>query len=202
MLPVLLSIALAGTLTLVLPDLYRRIMLKRRLREQQRAVDQIGNAHQYVRLGETYRQLEQWPESAAAFEQAVKRDGESLPARFGLAVAKFAMEDFAAAESQLRDILAVDPQYKFGDVSLLLAKSLAAQKKSRETATHLIEHVRRWRQPEALLLLGIAQKDIGDTSAARHTLQGLLQDIDNTPQSALAQRFVWKRRAKRVLREL
>ena len=202
MLPFLASLAIAGAAAVILPDLYRRHRLGRQVAQLRRDAQQIGNAHQYIELGEACRAGGDWAGAAQAFETAVSKDPEALAARWGLALARFKQERYDEAETLLRTILVADRRYKFGDVSLLLGKTLASRKKPRELADHMSEHVKLWRQPEGLYLLATAQRDLGQTQAATRTLDGLLLDLEQNPRRQFATTLMWKRRARRLRGEI
>ena len=99
-------------------------------------------------------------------------------------------------------VLEKDPQYKFGDVSLLYGKTLMKLGNNEEARTHFEQHVRRWRQPEALFCLGSLYIEAEEYDEARTQLNALIQDVEASPK-AIARKFIfWKSRAKRQLRRI
>lgn len=201
MLPILLALTVAGVGAVAASRGWERLQLRRRIADLKADAAQIGNAHQFVRLGEMHRALGEWPDAARAFETAVAKDSESLAARWGLAIARFKQHRYDEAETLLRTILVADPRYKFGDVSLLLAKTLAAVGKPVETITHLQTHIRKWRQPEAMFLLASAQRELGEADAAAATLDEMLLDFSRGAVPVW-DAVPWRFRAARLRREL
>ena len=198
----LASLAIAAFCTILLIEQYQRWSLRRRIRDLRTEAAQIGNAYQFVTLGEASRRAGDWIEAANAFETAVSKDPESLAARWGLALVRFQQKRFDDAETLLQTILLVDPRYKFGDVSLLLGKTLSCLGKHHQAVDHLTQHIRRWRTPDAMYLLALSQQQIGDAKQADATLNGLLVDLDRTPRSAFAQTWRWRHRARKLQRSL
>ena len=99
-------------------------------------------------------------------------------------------------------VLDQDAQYKFGDVSLAHGRALVELDELDAARTHLQQHVRRWRHPEAMYLLARLCANQGDTTAAREHLSGLIQDINGSP-AAIGRKFGrWKSRARQLLRKL
>jgi hypothetical protein len=174
-------------------------------RELQRlriAAHQIGNAHQYVELGDALRETGRMNEAGRAYEQALQKDGHNLQALWGGASVDFQHGEFAAARDKLLKIISVDPAYKFGDVSLLYAKTLHALGEAQAAREHLEGHTRRWRHPEGLYLLASIYADEGRAAPARQQLQALIQDLDGAPRAIVRRQLFWRGRARRLLRKL
>jgi hypothetical protein len=184
------------------PLWWRRWMRQRDLQRLEAAAEQIGNSHQFIQWGDALRDTGQWGPAEARYEQALAKDPESLPALWGRAVTAEHRQQFEVAREACQKILAKDPQYKFGDVSLLLGKSLLKLNQDAAAREHLRQHVQRWRHPEALYLLGCSERKAGNLDAARDQFRGLLRDLQSTP-AAIARKFGrWKSLARRELKSL
>jgi len=168
----------------------------------QAAAEQIGNAHQYVQWGDALREVGRWDGARAAYQQALKKEPANLPALWGASLVAQHHQQWADVERWTRSILDRDPQYKFGDVSLLAAISLAEQGKAAEARAHLEQHTKRWRQPEAMYRLAELCHAAGDDNAARDHLRAMLQDLNASPPAIARKYGRWKSRAKKLLKTL
>lgn len=166
------------------------------------AARQIGNAHQFVELGDALRETGQFREAGEAYASAIQKDGRNLQALWGAACVDFQHERFAEARDKLQRVIAVDPAYKFGDVSLLYGKSLCALEDLDAARDHLEAHTRRWRHPEGVYLLANVYADLGEPGRAREQLRALIMDLDASPRAIVRKQLFWKGRANRMLRKL
>lgn len=184
------------------PGFMHKVTRKREINRLHIAAHQIGNPHQFIELGDALRETGQWDQSLDAYRKALKKDPENPQALWGAACGQFRSKQFEAAHESLAKLLASDPAYKFGDVSLLFGKTLHAQGRSAEARTHLEGHIKRWRHPEALYLLAGLYANNGQPAAAREQLQSLLMDIEVSPSAIARKQSAWKRKAKTMLRRL
>lgn len=185
-----------------LPRALRGLWRRSELLRLQAAAEQIGNCHQWNQYGEALREVGRLPEADAAFRQALSRDPQSLPALWGATQVAMALNDKSRVRSCCEAILERDPQYKFGDVSLIYGKALLESGETEQARAVLQKHVQRWRHPEALYLLACLYRDAGETDAAREQLQAMIRDIQGSPP-AIARRFgQWMSKGRRLLRQL
>ena len=112
------------------------------------------------------------------------------------------LADYAAARQLLERALALDPKYKFGDVSLAYARVLCELNEDEPAARHLERHVRQWRHPEALYLLATLSLEQGDVPQARNHLEDLLIDLKGSPKAIARKQARWKSRAAKLLKQL
>jgi hypothetical protein len=174
----------------------------RELARLETAAEQIGNAHQFIQWGDALRDVGRWDQAGSTYEKALAKDPKSLPALWGAAQVAVKQKRPDDVLSLSRRILVLDPQYKFGDVSLAYGRALIDQQDFATARTHLEQHVRRWRHPEAVYLLACRCRDDGDPAAAREHLLSLLRDLNASP-TAIARKFGrWKSRARKMLRTL
>ncbi len=111
-------------------------------------------------------------------------------------------KDYDTVRQRLEQVLKIDPQYKFGDVSLTYAKSLLELDRVEEATAHLQKHVRRWRHPEGLYLLAWLDSQAGRTQDARDNLQAMLMEIESSPPPIARKQGLWRRRGLQLLRKL
>jgi len=166
------------------------------------AAHQIGNAHQFLQWGDALREVGRWDQAKSAYDQALQKDPQSLPALWGAALVAVYQQRPADVKDFCGRILAVDPQYKFGDVSLAYGRALQDLKDAAGARQHFEQHVKRWRHPEAVYRLACECRAAGDTVAAREHLQAMLRDIHGSP-AAIGRKFGrWKSQGQKLLRQL
>ena len=184
------------------PGFLRKWTRGKEIRRLEMAAKQIGNAHQFVQWGEALHESGRADAAAKAFSTALSKEPDNLQALWGAAQIEMKQNDWENAIEKLRKILASDPQYKFGDVSLALGHSLQAQGKTSEACDHLKAHIKRWRHPEAVFRLATLEASAGQTETAREHLEALILDVDSSPTGIARKHQKWKRQAKRMLRAL
>lgn len=190
------------THSISIPRFFGRFYRSKRLRQLEWKCRQIGNAHQWVEYADALRDSGRWDEADESYQNAVERDPESLPARWGLATTSFHSERDDVAQEHLEFVLGKDPRYKFGDPSLMLAKVLLRTGQKERAEATLSDHVIAHRTPEAVYLLGQLQLEDGSLETARDTLQGLVDDLENAPRAIVRKSMFWRSRAKRLLRKI
>lgn len=174
----------------------------RTLGRLQAAAHQIGNPHQFVQWGEALREAGQLAQARHAFEQALAKDPQNLPALWGIAQVEQQQGNFAQAREHLQTILSIDASYKFGDVSLAYGRALTELQDETAARQHLEQHVSRWTHPEAIVRLSVLLIKQGETAAARQRLSGLLIDMQGCPRYFARQNSAWTSQAKKLLRTL
>lgn len=166
------------------------------------AAHQIGNAYQYVQLGEGLLEVRQFGRAGEAFARALQKEPDNPQALWGAAQVDIQHKEFDSARDRLKKLLDIDPQYKFGDVSLAYGKTLYEVGEHNEALEHLTEHVNRWRHPEALYLLASLHAERGELHEAREQLLAMLMDINGSPRAVARKYGIWKSRARKMLRKL
>src|SRR5262249_30262617 len=76
------------------------------------AARNIGNPHQFVELGEAYRETGKTDRAADSFRRALAKDSGNMPALWGAAQVELQLRDFTGARTHLEQILAKDASYK------------------------------------------------------------------------------------------
>lgn len=172
------------------------------LRRLEIATQQIGNAHQFVQYGDALRETRQQEKGIAAYREAIAKEPDNLPAQWGLSQLLAQTGEFDQAVPILQQILKQDPQYKFGDVSLALGRALCESKQTDAALEHLREHVVRWRHPEGVYRLAVAEVEAGNTEAAERQLVELIMDVDGSPKNIARKHGMWKSLARKLLKRL
>ena len=172
------------------------------LKRLQLAARQIGNAYHWLQYADGLRSAGKLTDAEAAYRTALEKDPAQLQALWGLSLVLAGQKRFDEALELTERLLAVDADYKFGDVSLAKGRLLAATGRWGAAQEHLQRHIRRWRQPEGLYLLAQASVEMGDRDAARQHLEAVVMDIDASPPAIAAKQRIWKSKARRLLRSL
>jgi len=184
------------------PTWLRQFTRRKELARLEAAADQIGNAHQFVQWGDALRDTGQWTSAAEAYSRALAKDPKNLQALWGAALVADHRKQPEEVRRCCRQVLDADPNYKFGDVSLVYGRSLLALNETALARQHFEQHCRRWRHPEAVYLLACRCRDDGDAQAARQHLQDLLRDMNSSP-TAISRKFGrWKSLARKMLKQL
>jgi len=183
------------------PSFFRRWKRSRELVRLEISAQQIGNPHQFILWGNALREVGEVDRADAAFQSALQKEPQNIQALWGAAQIANTKNHYTELEKRTRQILAQDPEYKFGDVSLLLGKALKELGQSAAALSHLQQHVKRWRHPEALFLLAELYLQQNQKEAAAESLHTLIQDINGSPASIARKYGRCKSRAKRLLRK-
>lgn len=184
------------------PSIFNRWAKRRQIPRLEAAARNIGNAHQFVELGEAYRETGRHDKAAECFLKALEKDAASLPALWGAAQSEMHRLNHAGARTHLEKILAKDGSYKFGDVSLAFCRTLHLLNDTDAARERLQQHLKRWTQPEAYVLLATIEIERGDHAAARNCLESTLLDLTGGPAFFARQNRGWARKARRMLRQL
>ncbi|AMV19765.1 tetratricopeptide repeat protein [Planctomyces sp. SH-PL14] len=184
------------------PKWLRRFTRGSEIRRKEIAAHNIGNAHQFVELGDARREVGQWDGACESYDQALAKEPDNIAALWGAGQCEFQAKHFEEAKAHLAAVLKKDPAYKFGDVSLLQGRVLQALGDDPAAIAHLREHTRRWRHPEALYILADLLARQGEAAEARRLLDGLLMDLEAAPKAIARKQMFWKGRAKRLRRTL
>ena len=184
------------------PDFAQRFLRKGELQKLEIAAQQIGNAHQFIELGDALRETGQLDRAAIAYDDALAKDADNPQALWGRGWVAFHQEDFQTAHKNLSKLVSIDPAYKFGDVSLLHAKTLIALGQRDEACEHLEGHIKRWRHPEALYVLGQLYFADNCLDEARSHLQALIMDINSSPSAIARKQMSWKSKAQKLLKRI
>ena len=166
------------------------------------AARNIGNAHQFVELGEAYRETGKTERAAECFKKALQKDPANMPALWGAAQVEMQRQNFSGAKTHLEQILSKDGTYKFGDVSLAYCRTLVTLQETDAAYGRLEQHLKRWTHPEAYVLIATILIDRGQHQPAREHLEATLSDLRGGPAFFARQNRGWARQAKRLLGRL
>lgn len=183
-------------------SLINRWSRRRQIPRLEAAARNIGNAHQWVELGDACRDTGNPGRAAECFRKALQRDGMHLPALWGAAQSALELKNYGDARTHLEVLLAKDPSYKFGDASLAFGRALVSLDDGAAARSHFEQHLKRWTHPEAYVLLAVILIESGDHAAARERLETVINDLHGAPAFFIRQNSGWGRKAKQMLRRL
>jgi tetratricopeptide (TPR) repeat protein len=187
---------------LAMPEFMRRWTYKQKLYNAKAAARNIGNPYQYTILGDTYMQMGDRKEAQAAYRTAIDKEQQNVNALWGLA--QIAMEDkqYDVAKNHLTTLMKLDPEARFGEVSLLYAKTRFELKEWAELKPHLKEDIRFWGHPESAVMLATILQQDGEAPAARDCLESMIAKVEASPMYHHRRHQPTLRKARKLLKAL
>lgn len=189
-------------INLPVPNYFSRWRRRRELWNAEAAAMNIGNAHQYVILGNLLCDLELFDRAADAYNTALEQESSNAQALWGVASVEMKNEDFESANRHLETLLKLEPEYKYGEASLAYVKTLLALHKFDAAKEHLEKHLQFWRNPEAYLMLAKIHAQQGNTQDARNLVEVMLRNLRGSPEYHYRRNLHLVREAKKLLRKL
>lgn len=184
------------------PSYFYRWTKKKTLREAEAGVHNIGKAHQYVQLGNVLLEMGKYEKAEAAFHQAITQESNHLDALWGLASVAVSSKSWESAQLHLQQLLALDPEYKRGDASLLLGKVLVASQQKELAKAHLLQDIKAWSHPESAFILASLYSEDGEKQDAYDTLKTMLARLKACPEFYYRQHRHVANRSERMLDSL
>lgn len=174
---------------------------RKEILEAEAAARHIGNAHQYTRLGDLYRNSRQMERAHEAYQNALNKDSEHAPALWGAALMLLHRKQYDRAKETLEKLLQQEPTYQYGEASLAYGTTLLELGDRDGAARHLSEHLKRWSQPEAHVHLAeIYMQNHQDEEARKH-LEKVVDNMKSAPAFHYRKNKKWFSKARRLLRE-
>jgi len=192
----------APYLNLPMPKALKQWTQRDKIWDAEAAARNIGNAHQFVNLGNLLLEMGQTERATHAYEQALSKEPQNTHARWGLATIDLTAKRYAPAKERLEMLVKQEPDYKFGAASLAYGQALFELRQWELAQPHLIDDIKRWSHPEAAIMLAEIQRDQGDRSAAKTTLETMIFKLKGTPRFYYRQKQYLLRQAQRMLRTL
>ena len=144
-------------------------------------VRNIGNAHQYVKLGHVHLKMGSCDHALAAYQRALKKDPNEVEALWGSAVIEVRNKNLEHSAVLLQKLMKVRPDFKFGEASLMYGQVLFNMGDFNLADQHLQAHLQQWSHPEAILLIAQTQTHQQNTSKACEMLEKMIVDIEGAP---------------------
>ena len=184
------------------PRFLHRFTKSAEVKRLETAAHQIGNAYQWIQLGDKLVEVRVFDQAGNAYRKAVEKEGDNLQALWGAALCEIKAKEWDSARPRLEAILAENPDYKFGDVSFARCHLLYETNEKAEARKALEKHTKRWRTPQSHFLLATILEEDGDIEQARTCLQEMLMDINSSPKAIARKQTMWKSKARVALKRL
>lgn len=185
-----------------LPRFFRRWMHGQKLWNAKAAAHNIGNAHQFGILGDVHLEMGNVPEAKRAYQKALEKDPKHQGSLWGSAQIAMQAKDYLAAKKHLETLNKIDPEARFGEVSLLYGKVLVELQEWEEAKVHLEKDIRYWSHPESSLMLAKILIQEGDREAAIARLETMIARVQASPMYHHRRHQATIRQAKKLLRSL
>ena len=189
-------------LNVPMPNYCKRWTLRQTLLNAEAAVHNLGKAHQYVVLGNVLMEMGQMDKAAEAYQQALQKEPQEVHALWGAAAVAAQKHQWSQAQTHLKTVLKLEPEYKRGDASLLYGKVLFELGDRDAALSHLTADVQYWSHPEAALLLAMLQSEQGDQAQARDTLATMLAKLRACPTFYYKQHRHLAKKGRKVTQNL
>jgi len=189
-------------LNVPVPTAFKRWTYGNKIWDAEAAAKNIGNAHQYVTLGNLLTESGQHNKALNAYEQALAQEPKNIHALWGIASLHVAQGQHQAAKPYLEKLLKQDMDYKFGEASLMYGTILVALEEWAEAKQHLQDDIKRWSHPEASLMLAKVQIQDGESKAAQENLESMMFKLKASPRFHYRRKHHLFRQAQRLLKSL
>lgn len=181
---------------------FNRQKMRDRLWQAEADAKNIGKADQYIALGNIFFDMNQPAKAAGAYEQALEQEPTSAKALWGAAQSASNQKDYAAARDYLARLLAVKPDFSYGEASLAYGEMLYRTADKEAAAEHLQKHLKDWSNPEGYLILASIQSEQQEYAAARETLETLIIKVKGYVPFQYRKNEHFIRQAERKLKAL
>lgn len=162
----------------------------------------IGKPSQFITLGNLLFDRKKTQEAYNAYEQALAQEPKNAKALWGAAQATRELNQLEQSKDHLKQLLAVNPEYAYGDASLVYGEVLFQLGEKDAALSHLQQHVKTWSNPEAYLMLAELQIQQDEIAQARDTLETVIIKIKGFVPFQYRQNKHFVRQAERRLKAL
>ncbi len=185
-----------------MPAQVKRWTYRSKLWDAEAAAKNIGNAHQFVALGNVLAESHQLDRALNAYDQALAKEPKNPHALWGTASIEMRRKRFADAKQRLETLLEEDLDYKFGEASLVYGTALYELEDWTAAKAHLQDDMKRWSHPEASLMLAKIQVQDGERDAAKENLEMMMFKLKASPRFHYRKKQHLFRQAQRMLKSL
>ncbi|MEO0768996.1 MAG: tetratricopeptide repeat protein [Cyanobacteria bacterium J06649_4] len=162
----------------------------------------IGKPTQFITLGNLLFDQKKTDKAYEAYQQALAKEPKNTKALWGAAQAAQELKEYAAAKDYIASLLEVDPEFSYGDASLLYGELLYQLEDTEPAVAHLQRHVKSWSSPSAYLILAEIYAKQGDVAAARDALETLIIKVKGFVPFQYRKNQHFIRQAERKLKAL
>ncbi|MBU7584087.1 MAG: tetratricopeptide repeat protein [Nostoc sp. TH1S01] len=138
----------------------------------------LETAHQYITFSNNllYDVGISHP-AEAAYKQDLDSEADNLQVLWNAAFIDIKNQDFVQAKQYLQTILKIDPDYQYGDASLVYGETLFALQELEAAKQHLENHIQNWSHPQAYITLAEILSQQGDVETACNHLESIIVKI-------------------------
>ena len=187
-------------MNLPIPNYFTRWTRRREIWNAEAAAMNIGKAHQFVRLGNLLYDLKLFERATKAYETALEKEADNTQALWGIASIETKNKNFKNAKGHLEKLLKLDPEYKYGDASLLYIKTLLALGETDIAKVELEGNIKSWGKPEAYLMIAEIQGKQGHIEEAKNHIETMLRKLRGSPQYHYRRNQHLVRKAQKLLK--
>jgi tetratricopeptide (TPR) repeat protein len=162
------------------PKFLNRWRLRDALWQAEADAHNIGNALQYVKLGDILYQIRELDKAAIAYERALDKEPTYPKALWGAAYLEMERKNWDKARDYLQSLLKLTPDYGYGDASLYYGEILATLEDWENTKAHLQKHLKFWSHPQSYISLAKAHQKLGEIKEARQSLETMIIKIKSS----------------------
>ena len=173
------------------------------LRQLEAEARNIGKTPQFLRLGQLYTNMG-WSEKAlSAYDYVLTQDPQNRQALWEAACLHLAAKKWDHAYGLLDQLMAIDPGFKYGDLSLVYGRVLFQLGDLDKAYTHFEKHLKNWSShPEAYLLMAEIARQRNDIEAARGLLEKMIAQMNSAPAFYYRQHRHFVAQGQKILKTL
>jgi len=163
------------------PGFLKQWAKKDALRSARAEAHNIGNAHQYIKLGNILLEIDRLDEAESAYKKALEKEPKNIYSLWGIAAIALQRQNYQDAKTNLQTIYNLEPDFKFGEASLAYGQTLYALQEWDLAKRHLEQDVKRWSHPDAYLMLATIEQQNQNIETATNYLETMLFKIKAAP---------------------
>jgi hypothetical protein len=170
------------------------------VREARIEVQRLDNAPAWSDLAVVLGAKKRWAESEEAAARSIAKDADELEPRYARGRALYELGRHSEAIEELERVLKTDPNHDYGDARLACAKAHEAAGNLAAALVHYRRLGEGSSRPDVLYHLAEVLHRSGDETAAKATLQRIVDEAELAPSFARRRQRPWVARAKRTLK--
>lgn len=189
-------------LDIPIPNFLQRRFRQKEIWRAEADVLNIGNAHQYIALADLKRELRLYDEAKNAYLQALEKEPNNLKALWGVVQIEQRDNNLSQVKDYLERILAVKPDYEYGDGELLYIKTLIELEEKENIEALLLKCIKSWNKPEARLILAELYIEQERQEEATEVLKKLIFTIRSSAKFHYKKNQHFAKKASKLLKKV
>ncbi|MBD2488005.1 tetratricopeptide repeat protein [Aulosira sp. FACHB-615] len=160
---------------------WRNLTSSHKRRKAKLKVKSIKKAAQYVNFSHHLSDdVEGFDQPTALNQPDFNNEDDNLQTLWHEAFIDIKNKKFTSAKSYLHTLLKIDPDYKYGDASLMYGETLFALQEFEAAKQHLENHIQNWNHPQAYIILAEILSHQGDVQTACNYLETIIVKIQES----------------------